>query len=115
MMALKDGWCTVLFNAFLCQKMPTMKVKVGNTEELYLIEDGRLKMAQALQKLHPDVVTITSKWGRWQHQVNYKPFKHNKLIKRDDIEIPKGVNNYGMKLVKKAELMPPGKAGHDAS
>lgn len=100
LMALKDGWCTVLFNAFLCHKMPTMKVKGGNTEELYLIEDGRLKMAQALQKLHPDVVTITRKWGRWQHQVNYKPFKHNKLIKRDDIEIPQGVNNYGMKLVK---------------
>jgi hypothetical protein len=103
LMALKAGWCTVLFNAFLAGKAPTMTVKGGNTEELYLIENGRLKMAQALQRLHPDVVKITRKWGRWQHQVNYRPFKGNKLIKRDDIEIPEGVDNYGMKLVKREE------------
>lgn len=99
---LKDGWCTVLFNAFLIHKMPTMTMKGGNTEELYKLdnEDGRLLMAQSLQRQHPDVVKITRKWGRWQHQVDYRPFKSNKLIKKEGIEIPKGVNNYGMKLIK---------------
>lgn len=99
---LKDGLCTVLFYAFLIDKMPTMTMKGGNTESLYKLdnEDGRLLMAQSLQQQHPDVVKITRKWGRWQHQVDYRPFKGNKLIKRDDIEIPHGVNNYGMKLVK---------------
>ena len=96
--ALKDGWCTVLFNAFLMDKVVTMKMKGGNTDELYQ-DGGRLKMAQSLRHQHPDLVTITRKWGRWQHQVNYRVFKCNKLILKDDVIIPKGINNYGMELV----------------
>lgn len=38
-------------------------------------------MTKALQERHPDVVTITWKFGKWQHQVDYKPLKNNKLIK----------------------------------
>lgn len=100
--ALKDGWCTVLFYAFLADKAATMTIKGGNTEELYKLNgqaDGRLLMAQSLQKQHPDVVTITRKWGRWQHQVDYRPFKKNRLIRKPGVEIPEGVNNYGMRLV----------------
>ena len=100
LMALKGGWCTVLFVAFLADKMATMTVHGGNTDELYLIENGRLKMAQALQKLHPDVTKIVWKYGRWQHQVNYKPFKGNRLIKKEGIVIPNEPNEYGMKLVR---------------
>ena len=78
-------------------------MKGGNTESLYKLDgvDGRLLMAQSLQQQHPDVTQIKRRWGRWQHVVNYKPFKKNRLIKKEGIEIPKGVNNYGMKLVKK--------------
>lgn len=97
---LKNGLCTVLFLAFLQKKSATLSVKGGNTDELYQ-GDGRLKMAQSLQQQHPDVVTIKWKWGRWQHQVDYSSFRANPLKKRDDIEIPQGVNNYGMKLVKR--------------
>jgi hypothetical protein len=113
---LKDGWCTVLFWAFLADKAPTMTIKGGNTESLYKLdnEDGRLLMAQSLQQQHPDVTKITRKWGRWQHQVDYRPFKHNRLIKRADIEIPQGVNNYGMKLVKREEIKRPAEAGQGA-
>ncbi len=101
--ALKDGWCTVLFVAFLADKVATMTMKGGNTESLYKLdnEDGRLLMAQSLQQQHPDVTQIKRRWGRWQHVVNYKPFKNNRLIKKEGIEIPEGVNNYGMVLVKK--------------
>jgi len=81
--ALKDGWCTVLFNTFLALKTPTMTMKGGNTDELYQ-EDGRLLMAQSLQEQHPDVVKVTRKWNRWQHHVNYKPFKKNKLILKSE-------------------------------
>jgi hypothetical protein len=100
--ALKDGWCTVLFNAFLARKSPTMTMKGGNTEALYKLdnEDGRLLMAQSLQRQHPDVVKITRKWGRWQHQVDYRPFKGNRLIKKAGVVIPEGVNNYGMMLTR---------------
>jgi hypothetical protein len=97
--ALKDGWCTVLFNAFLAGKVTTMRMTGGNTDELYK-DDGRKKMAEALAELHPDIVKVVWKFGRWHHQVNYKPFKRNKLIRKDDIDIPDRINNYGMVLSK---------------
>ncbi len=99
---LKDGWCTVLFNAFLADKMATMTMKGGNTEALYKLQndDGRLLMAQSLQQQHPDVVQVTRKWGRWQHQVDYRPFKNNRLRLKPGVVIPEGVNNYAMELVK---------------
>lgn len=93
----KSGQCTILFVAFLAQKATTMTVKGGNVP-IY-VGDGRLKMAQALVDWHPDVTTITRKWGRWQHQVDYRPFKKNKLILKPGLVIPKGINNYGMRLV----------------
>ncbi len=97
---LKAGWCTVLFLAFLARKKPTMTMKGGNTDELYQ-GDGRLKMAQSLQQQHPDVVKIAWKWNRWQHQVDYRPFKRNKLRLKPGVIIPSGPNEFGMKLVRK--------------
>ena len=100
--ALKDGWCTVLFNAFLAKKIATMRMSGGNTEELYKLGgevDGRLLMAQSLKEQHPDVTTITRKWGRWQHQVNYGPFRGNKFRLKPGVVVPEGINNYGMELV----------------
>ena len=100
---LKDGWCTVLFQAFPAGKQATMKQKGGNTDELYRQDeqfDGRLEMAKSLQRQHPDVTKIVWKWGRWQHQVDYRPFKANRLKLKEGVTIPQGVNNYGMKLVR---------------
>lgn len=82
---LKSGLCTLLFSLYLCKKTKTMKMKGGNTDELYLKTesfDGRLEMAKSLYCQHPDVTKITRKWGRWQHQVDYRPFKGNKLKAR---------------------------------
>lgn len=100
---LKDGYCTVLFNAFLAGKQATMTMRGGNTETLYVLPDGtdgRLLMAQSLQQQHPDVTKIVRKWGRWQHQVDYRRFKANQLIKKPGLEIPAGPNEYGMRLVR---------------
>jgi hypothetical protein len=111
---LKAGYCTVLFMAFLQKKAATMTMKGGNTEELYKLDgqtDGRLLMAQSLQQQHPDVVKITRKWGRWQHQVDYRPFKYNRLKLKEGVAIPEGVNNYGMVLVKRSEIKRPASAG----
>lgn len=99
---LKDGYCTILFNAFLAEKVPTMTMKGGNTEALYKLndgQDGRLLMAQSLQQQHPDVVKITRRWGRWQHLVDYRPFKHNRLRHKPDVTISDTPNEYGMVLV----------------
>jgi hypothetical protein len=95
--ALKDGWATVLFNTFLCEKETTMKMKGGNSDELYK-EDGRLLMAESLRDQHPDVVQITEKWGRYQHHVDYRPFRKNKLRLKPGIVIPEGTDDFGMTL-----------------
>lgn len=102
--ALKDGWCTILFMAFLTDKQQTMTMEGGNTDENYIEsdnpeDDGRWQMAKILQDYHPDVTTITRKWGRWQHHVNYKSFRFNKLKKIKGLHIPNRENNYGMKLI----------------
>jgi DNA-directed RNA polymerase subunit H (RpoH/RPB5) len=104
---LKDGWCTVLFQAFLITKAVTMTLKGGNTDELYKQDDsfdGRLEMAKSLWMQHPDVVKITRKWGRWQHQVDYRLFKKNRLIKKEPEKQYEGINNYGMILTEKNQM-----------
>lgn len=95
--ALKSGWCTILFNAFLADKETTMQMKGGNTDDLYQ-GDGRRRMAESLREQHPDVTKVTWKWGRWQHHVDYRPFRRNQLIRRQGVEIPEGVDNFGMVL-----------------
>jgi hypothetical protein len=98
---LKDGLPTIQINAFLIDKATTMTVKGGMTD-YYESEacKGRLVFAEELRDAHPDVAEITKKFGRWHHQVNYKPFKKNKLIKKDGLIIPNQINEYGLKLVK---------------
>lgn len=95
--ALKDGWCTVLFYAFLADKIATLVMKGGNATELYK-GDGRRKMAESLVEQHPDVASITWKWGRWQHKVNYEPFKKNKLKLKPGVIVPSEPDEHGLKL-----------------
>jgi len=122
---LKDGDCTVQFNAFLQGKGATQTLKGGNTEEFYHKEigydtetgeaiqaDETLKVkdrynvagtvakSQMLVDMHPDVAKMVFRYGRWHHHVNYEPFKKLPLKYKEGIDIPKGVNNYGMKLIK---------------
>ncbi|MCP4549635.1 MAG: hypothetical protein GY835_24535 [bacterium] len=101
---LKAGACTVLFNAFLANKVATMQMKGGNTDDLYKQTaefDGRLAMARSLQRQHPDVVEVIQRWGRWQHFIDYRPFKRNKLRRAPDSKPRQGPNEYGMVLVNK--------------
>jgi len=95
---LKDGWCTVQFNAFLQEKATTQTMKGGNSEEFYWRE-GTLNKSKLLQEMHPDVAKVVWKFNRWHHHVDYKRFKRNKLIKKKGLKIPEKVNNYGMVLV----------------
>ncbi len=101
---LKDGFCTILFNAFLIDKRVTMTVKGGMTPhyqsnlegEENKENDGRWRMAKELQDKHPELTTITRKFGRWQHHVDYSSFTQ-KLIRKPGWDYS-GVNNYGMEL-----------------
>lgn len=95
---LKDGWCTLLFRCFMQNKLRTQTVKGGNTDEFYT-KEGTLPKSQILKDMHPDVTRVVYKWGRWHHHVNYKPFKRNKLKRKEGIKTQDGNNNYGMELV----------------
>jgi hypothetical protein len=99
---LKDGLCTVQFNAFLCGKVTTQRMSGGNTKEFYEIEGTKPK-SEMLEYLHPDVAKVVWRFNRWHHHVDYKRFKKNKLIKKENLHIPNLVNNYGMKLIDKYE------------
>lgn len=96
---LKDGWCTILFYAFLANKQRTGTLPTGGNRDIYDSTDNRREFAESLKRQHPDVVEVVWKFNRWHHQVNYAPFKKNKLIKKEGLVIPEGINNYGMKLV----------------
>jgi len=98
---LKDDWCTVLFNAFLCDKLGTQRIGGGNTKDFYE-KEGTMPKSQMLIDMHPDVAKIVWKWDRWHHHVDYSKFRNNKLIKVDNYSefVEDKVNNYGMKLIK---------------
>jgi hypothetical protein len=56
--ALKDGNCTILFNAFLCCKATTMTIAGGNTPMYEEKSEGRLKFAESLVQQHSDLTLL---------------------------------------------------------
>lgn len=96
---LKDGNCTIQFNAFLCGKVTTQRMRGGNSKEFYDSE-GTLPKSKMIEGLHPDVAKVKWKFNRWHHDVNYKPFKSNQL-KKSDLKFNSDENNYGLMKVKK--------------
>ena len=116
---LKDGDCTIQFNAFLQGKAATQTLKGGNTEEFYhketvddsidkskwrdgkLNPEGTINKSKMLYDMHPDVTQIVWKYGRWHHYVSYDRFKRNELRLKPNINLAniEKINNYGMKLV----------------
>jgi hypothetical protein len=101
---LANGWCTVLLNTFLAKKIATMKVKGGNSAQLYQ-GDGRLKMARALERMWPGVVTVDRRFNRPQHVVNWKKFD-TPLRLKPGIDLAalsaQGPQEYGMTLAQVA-------------
>jgi hypothetical protein len=92
---LKDGFCTLQFNAFLCGKVTTQRMKGGNTDDFYS-QEGTLPKSQMLADLHPDVASVVWRFNRWHHHVDYSKFKKNKL----KIGLPHSESkNYGLTLV----------------
>jgi hypothetical protein len=103
---MKDGFCTILFNAFLAGKVPTLTMKGGNADELYK-GDGRKQMAQSLVDQHPEITKVVWKWDRWQHSVDYSFFKKNRLVKDPSFVSKQKIDNYGMilKNIEKDEIV----------
>ena len=91
---LKDGWCTILFNAFLAHKMRTQTVRGGCTDTIY--RRGTLEKSEVLVRLHPDVVRLTWRFKRAHHYVDYSRFRGNRLVRRPDVDVPSGTDEFGM-------------------
>jgi len=55
---LKDGWCTILFNAFIQEKKETGGMRGGNTDTIYNDGTNRKTFAESLAEQHPDVAKV---------------------------------------------------------
>lgn len=95
---LKAGWCTILFNAFLQNKLATQRLAGGNTDEFYAVE-GTLAKSRMQVAVHPDVSRLVWRYNRWHHHVDYRRFKANQLRRKPGVVIPDEPNEYGMRLV----------------
>ena len=98
--ALTGGWCTVLFNAFMANKIRTGVVKGGNTDAIYR-GDGRLKMSRALERVWPYVVQTGRRFKRPQHIVRDSWRKFDTPLRlRPGVDLSKiKPNEYGLDLV----------------
>lgn len=95
---LAGGWCTLLLNAFVIQKLRTMVARGGNTDALYR-GDGRLKMARSLERLWPGVVKTTRRFKRPQHVINWQKFATPLRLRAGlDLEALPSVDEYGLTL-----------------
>ena len=54
---LKDGYCTLQFNAFLQEKATTQRIRGGNSQEFY-DEEGTLNKSKMLEKMHPMLLLL---------------------------------------------------------
>jgi len=103
--ALSNGLCTVLVNVFLADKLPTMTMKGGNTDELYG-GDGRLEMARTLEGWWPGVVRVDRRFQRPQHVIDWKRFKQPLIRRGDesDWELLPEQDEYGLTLRQVGEV-----------
>jgi len=95
---LKGGWCTILFNAFLQDKVATMTMKGGNTDEIYNTDDNRKEFAESLKRKHPDCVDVIWRFNRFHHLIHYNKINRPSLINKPNIQIKDGIDEYGMIL-----------------
>lgn len=94
---MKDGFCTIQYNAFMQGKIVTQALGGGNTEEFYA-KEGTLPKSKMIEDLHPDVCRVVWRFNRWHHYLDYSKFLKNELIYRKDIKLEDKINNYGMTI-----------------
>jgi len=94
---LVEGYCTVQFNNVLQDKLRTQILGGGNSAEFYF-KEGTYSKSKMLKDVYPKYTELVWKFGREHHEVNYRPFKVNRLEFADDYQPVTGVNNYGLQL-----------------
>ena len=105
----RERLATVEFVSFLQEKLATQTMKGGNTAEFYN-KEGTAAKSLMLVETHPDVAKPVMKFNREHHDVDYKVFRANWLIRTDkrknelkkrNYKPLKNKNPYGMQIVVK--------------
>ena len=103
----RERLATIEFVSFLQEKLATQTMKGGNTAEFY-DKEGTAAKSLMLVETHPDVAKAVMKFNREHHDVDYKVFRTNWLIRTDKRkkELKKrswrpanNKNPYGMRLI----------------
>jgi hypothetical protein len=92
---LKDGLCTVQFNAFQQQKAATQTVKGGN-DKVFYSQEGTYPKSIMLVNEYPEYARLVDKYGRPHHYIDYTQFRQ-KLKRKEGVSIEP--SDYGMQLV----------------
>jgi len=71
--ALKEGYATIQFDAFLSKKGGTQTMGGGNTDAFYA-EEGTLPKSNMLAYNHPDITHVQWRFQRWHHMTGYDVF-----------------------------------------
>lgn len=114
---LKAGHATLMSKQFTANKLATMKMKGGNTEEVYKQHkegfDNRYTFAASLAEAHPDCVQVVKRNGRWHHLVDYSRWERNPLSLKHGLTYPEEYDTK-LKLVKLTDSKDPNSSWVDA-
>ena len=55
--------------------------------------------SKTLVDAYPEYASLAWRYDRWHHRVDFDVFKKNILKKKQNLAIPEGINEFGMKLV----------------
>jgi hypothetical protein len=94
---LTQGYQTIQFNFALQDKLRTQVLGGGNTAEFYASE-GTSAKSRMLKEAYPEYTELVWRFQREHHHVDYSSFKDIPLIRKPDLNIIEGTNNYGMEL-----------------
>jgi hypothetical protein len=76
---LEAGYCTILFQTYLCEKLSTGQIKGGNTDELY--KSGTEAKSRLLKSVYPNRTELVMRYGRHHHRVDFTQFKQSLVRK----------------------------------
>jgi len=78
---LEAGYCTILFQTYLCNKISTQVIKGGNTQAFY-IKEGTIPKSKLLKNVYPNKVDLIIRFGRHHHRVDFSTYKKTNILRR---------------------------------